>query len=79
MGSVKQLSRLLIFSNQLYMFGATDSPILRSTFYCIYSFWYNAPTLLPTGAIVEMELRSLSTVTPVGSSVGALYQKLYRV
>ena len=22
----------------------------------IYSFWYNAPTLLPTGAAVEMEL-----------------------
>jgi len=24
-----------------------------------------------------MELRSISTVAPVGSSVGALYQKLY--
>jgi len=22
----------------------------------MYSFWYNAPTLLPTGATVEMEL-----------------------
>jgi hypothetical protein len=22
----------------------------------IYSFWYNAPTLLPTGATVEMEM-----------------------
>ena len=27
----------------------------------IYSFWYNAPALLPTGATVEMELRSIST------------------
>ena len=26
---------------------------------------------------VEMELHSISTVAPVGSSVGALYQKLY--
>jgi hypothetical protein len=46
------------------MFRMTNSPILRSTFDCIYSFWYNAPTLLPTGATVEMEL-------------SALYQKLY--
>jgi len=33
--------------------------------------------LLPTGATVEMELRSISTVAPVGNNVGALYQKLY--
>ena len=37
------------------MFRATNSLILRSTFDCIYSFWYNSPTLLPTGATVEME------------------------
>ena len=59
------------------MFRATNSPILRSTFDCIYSFWYNAPTLLPTGATVEMELSSISTVAPVGGSVGTLCQKLY--
>ena len=35
-------------------------------FLTIHSFWYNVPTLLPTG-----------DVTPVGLSVGALYQKLY--
>ena len=29
------------------------------------------------GATIEMERRSISTVAPVGSSVGALYQKLY--
>ena len=45
---------LLIFLIQSYMFRATDSPILRSTFD-----------------------RSISTVAPVSSSVGALYQKLY--
>ena len=51
------------------MFRATNSPILRSTFWVIrvYSFWYNALTLLPTGAMAA----------PVGSSFGALYQKLY--
>ena len=31
----------------------------------IYSFWYNTPTLLPTGATVEMERRSISTVAAV--------------
>jgi hypothetical protein len=44
------------------MFRATNSPILRSTFDCIYSFWYNAPTLPPTGDAVKMEFRSISTV-----------------
>ena len=41
------------------MFRVTNSPILRSTLFdctSIYSFWYNAPTLLPTGDTVEMEL-----------------------
>ena len=32
------------------MFRTTDSPILRSTFDCIHSFWYNSTTLLQTGA-----------------------------
>ena len=52
------------------MFRVTDSPILRSTFDCIHSFWYNAPTMLPTGATVEMELTE-------SVMYGALYQKLY--
>ena len=37
---------------QLFRLRATNSPILRSTF----RLWYNAPTLLPTGATGEMEL-----------------------
>ena len=38
------------------MFRATNSPILRSSLFdCVYNFWYNAPTLLPTGATAEME------------------------
>jgi hypothetical protein len=46
---LQQLFRLLVFLNQPYMFRTTKSPILRSTFDCIHSFWHNAPTLLPTG------------------------------
>ena len=43
---MQQRFRLLIFLIQPYMFRATNSPILRSSFfYCIYSFWYNAPTV----------------------------------
>ena len=53
---MQQLFRLLIFLIQAYMFRATNAPILRRIFDCIYSFWYNAPTLLPTGVTVEMEL-----------------------
>jgi len=67
------------------MFRAINLPILRSTFFnCLYSFWHNAPTLLPTGATVEMESVPrlkwncfISILAPVGSSDGALYQKLY--
>jgi hypothetical protein len=51
--------RLLIFLNQLHMFRATNSPIFRSTFDCIYSFWYNAPILLSTGDKAEMELHGV--------------------
>jgi hypothetical protein len=54
---MQQPFRLLIFLIQPYMFRATNSPILRSTFWLYtYSFWYKAPTLLPTSATVEMEL-----------------------
>ena len=66
-----QLFRLLIFLIQPYVFRATNSHILRNTFDYIYSIWYNAPTLLPTGATVEMEL-----TFHLGSSVGVLYQML---
>ena len=35
------------------MFRVTNSPILRALFDCTYSFWYNAPTLLPTGVLYQ--------------------------
>ena len=69
---------LLIYLNLLYMFRVTNSPIFRSTFDCMYSFWYNALILLPTGDKVEMEMiSSISTLSPVGSNIRTLYQKLY--
>ena len=40
----------------------------------MYSFLYNAPTLLPTGATVEIEL---TFHLNRGTGVGALYQNLY--
>jgi hypothetical protein len=36
------------------MFRAIISPILRSKD-CVYSFWYNAPTILPAGNLDEVE------------------------
>jgi hypothetical protein len=37
-------------------FGRQIRPSSGALFDYIYSFWYNAPTLLPTGATVQMEL-----------------------
>ena len=34
---------------------------------CVYSLWYNAPTVLPVGALAK---------APAGSTVGALHHKL---
>ena len=55
------------------MFRAIISPILRSTRLCVYSLWYNAPTMLPAGNLheVEMEQFHLSRL-PAGNIVGAL-------
>ena len=39
-------------------------------FVTIYSLWYNAPTLLPTGATVEMELKFHSFVSATYSQRG---------
>ena len=39
----------------------------------MYSFWYNEPTLLQTGATVQMERSSISTVAPVGCARLHLY------
>ena len=47
------------------MFRVTNSPILRC------SFW-----LYIQLEMVEIERSSISTMAPVGSCVGALYQKL---
>jgi hypothetical protein len=71
------LSFINLFNSALHVSGDKFAHPQENIFDYIYSFWYNAPTLLPTDATVEMELlsSSISTVVPVGSSVGALYQK----
>jgi len=38
------------------MFRAIVSPILRSRLDYVYSLWYNAPTVLQSGNMVEVEL-----------------------
>jgi hypothetical protein len=44
---------------------------------CIYSFWYCPPILLPAGIMDEMELISISSMTPAGSNIGGQYHKLW--
>jgi len=39
------------------MFGGIILPILRSTRLCVYSLWYNAPTMLPAGSLNAEFLR----------------------
>jgi len=38
------------------MFRAIISPILWNTRLCVYSLWYNAPTVLPAGDQDKVEL-----------------------
>ena len=59
-------SFIKLFNSALHVSGDKFAHLQEHFFYCIYSFWYNTPTLLPTGATVEME-----------RSVSALYQKMY--
>jgi len=44
-----------IFKSALHVSGDKFAHPQDHFFYSIYSFWYNAPILLPTGATVEME------------------------
>jgi hypothetical protein len=56
--------------NQLYMFRQLITPILRSIWpYLQFLVWY-------TDDAVKVELIYTLTVSPVGSNVGVLYQKL---
>ena len=59
------------------MFWAIILPILRST-NCVYSLWYNAPTMLPAGDQDDVEHITSSTSfwSPAGSIISALYHKL---
>ena len=44
-----------IYISYIHVSGDKIRPSSGELFKCIYSFWYNAATLLPTGATVEME------------------------
>jgi hypothetical protein len=66
-----QQQRFINNSNQLNMFRAMISPILKNTLDCVYSLWYNAPTMLPTGSLDASASR-----LPAGNIVGALYHNL---
>ena len=43
---------------------------------CNYSFWYNTRMSLPAGVMGVMELNSITPMTPSGSDIRVLYQKL---
>jgi hypothetical protein len=51
--------------------------LYRLLIFLIQPYVFRATNSQPTGATVEMERSSISTLAPFGSSVGALYQKLY--
>ena len=64
---------LILFNSAPHVSGEKFSHP-QEHFSTVYTaFGYSAPILLPTGTTVEMELNSISTVAPVGSSIGVLY------
>jgi len=52
---MQQLFILLILLNSALHVSGDKFAHPQEHFLTIYSFWHNAPTLLPTGATVEME------------------------
>ena len=67
---------LFIYLNLRYMFRATISPILRSTYLTVYTafgtiHWYCCR------AVTRLRWDSISTLSPAGSNIGVLYQKWY--
>jgi len=53
---VQQIPFIDLFKISFTCFGQQTRPSSGALFDCIYSFWFNAPILLPTGDRVEMEL-----------------------
>jgi hypothetical protein len=64
--------------NQLYMFRAMFSPILRSSL-TIFTALAQCTDLLPTGDTIEMELSSKSIVSPFGSKSVHCTRAVYTV
>ena len=75
---MQQLFGLLIFLNQPYMFRATDSPILRSTFDCIYSFWYNKPVGRIVGALCQKLYKQSKVLLRMGEYVARNMQGWFK-
>jgi hypothetical protein len=57
------------------MFRVMVSPI-SGALDCVYSFWYNAPTMLPVAGSLEGPLYTEASRLPAGNIVDALYHKL---
>ena len=74
--NMQQFLRLLIFWIQPYMFRAKIRPSSGTLFDCIYRFGTMHRHCCRPVSRLRRKWRSISTVAPVGSSVGALYQKL---
>ena len=50
----KLFSFINLFNSTLHVSGDKFAHPQEQVFFdCIYSFWYNAPTLLPTGALYQ--------------------------
>ena len=57
---MQQHFRLLIFiKSALHVSGDKFAHPQEQFFDCIYSFWYNAPTLLPTGGTGRQQCRCI--------------------
>jgi len=54
---MQQIPFIDLFKSALHVSGDKTRPSSGALFDCIYSFWYNAPILLPTSDKVEMERR----------------------
>ena len=66
----KTFSYINLYKSALHVSGDKFAHPQEHFFDCIYSFWYNAPTLLPTGVTVEMEPKAVYTVKNVLRRMG---------
>jgi len=70
----QRLRLLILFKSAQHVSGDKFAHPQEHFFDCIYSFCYNAPPLLPTGATVEMELHGVPS-QPVHCTKSCIYTK----